>query len=94
MCSIGPQSHWEQLLCAQGSPLATPSTQGLREGTATEMTLEGSEREWPVVIPTALISNAVHGWEIAGCIHHVELRCGGSKEAPLSRPEDAHSVSV
>lgn len=48
----GSQSYWERLLCAQGSPPALLSTQGLREGTGTEMTLVGVRaEEWPVVTP-------------------------------------------
>lgn len=37
--------------------------------------------EWPMVTPTVFISNAIHRWEIGGCIHHIELSCGPAKEA-------------
>lgn len=72
----GSQSYRERLLCAQGSPPALLSTQGLREGTGTEMTLVGVSHR-PLL---GFISRAVHRWERAGCMCHVELSCGPSNE--------------
>lgn len=81
MCRVGAQSYREQLLCARGSPPAMLSTQGLREGTVTEVTPEGVRaEEWPVGLPTKFICRAVHRRQRAGCSHHVELSCGPSKE--------------